>query len=741
MGVVAETHFEFAGDCLMLGTMAPSLFRLLRFTAHKKVTPIMQAEASECALACLTMVANYHGNAITIDKLRLTSQISIQGCDLGSLLKHAAQLELSGRALRTELNELGELKTPAILHWNFNHFVVLLKVKKKYCQIADPALGIRQIPLKELSDSYTGIAVELAPTNNFRPSKANRQQKLRLSDFLKAQSGIASHLSVLLILSILLQIFAIASPFYMQTVIDEVIVNSDAKLLTVIAIAFALLLVVDTCTLFLRDRIMLRFTNYLNIQMASGVFDHLLHLPTSYFQKRHLGDVVSRFSALQQVRAVLSSGIVAALIDGSMALLMLGVLFIYSPTLSLLVLSVLAVYAGLRWALFAPMKRQQAEVIQSQANENTHFMQSVRAIKTIKLNNKMAQRHSQWINQLATAMNKQITLSRWNINFSSANKALFGVENIVVVYLAAELVMSNAFSIGMLYAFMSYKNRFIASADSLINKCLEFKMLRVHLDRLADIVLSPIETRPLKSESLPLGLRKICDKNGSHSAMDVQNLSFRYHESSPWIFQNVTFSVPYQSRVVIVGSSGSGKSTLFNCLMGLNTGCQGSVRVDNQVLESNNRHLHGFAAVMQDDQLLPGSVLDNITDFAERTDVNRALKVSEVACLHKDVLGMTMQYNTLIGDMGSSLSGGQKQRLLLARALYKQPKILFLDEASSHLDVHTERQVNQALKELNVTIIMIAHRPETIANADIVLTLNKGKLTQIENLSLINSTK
>jgi ATP-binding cassette subfamily B protein RaxB len=215
--------------------------------------------------------------------------------------------------------------------------------------------------------------------------------------------------------------------------------------------------------------------------------------------------------------------------------------------------------------------------------------------------------------------------------------------------------------------------------------------------------------------------------------MDVQNLSFRYHESSPWIFQNVTFSVPYQSRVVIVGSSGSGKSTLFKC--------QGSVRVDNQVLESNNRHLHGFAAVMQDDQLLPGSVLDNITDFAERTDVNRALKVSEVACLHKDVLGMTMQYNTLIGDMGSSLSGGQKQRLLLARALYKQPKILFLDEASSHLDVHTERQVNQALKELNVTIIMIAHRPETIANADIVLTLNKGKLTQIENLSLINSTK
>ena len=301
--------------------------------------------------------------------------------------------------------------------------------------------------------------------------------------------------------------------------------------------------------------------------------------------------------------------------------------------------------------------------------------------------------------------------------------------------------MSNAFSIGMLYAFMSYKNRFIASADSLINQCLEFKMLRVHLDRLADIVLTPIENRPLKSESLPLGLRKICEKNGSHSALDVQSLSFRYHESSPWIFQNVTFSVPYQSRVVIVGSSGCGKSTLFNCLMGLNTASQGSVRVDNHVLESSNRHLHGFAAVMQDDQLLPGSVLDNITDFAERTDVNLALKASETACLHKDVLGMTMQYNTLIGDMGSSLSGGQKQRLLLARALYKQPKILFLDEASSHLDVHTERQVNQALKELNVTIIMIAHRPETIANADIVLTLNKGKLTQIENLSLINSTK
>ncbi|MEQ3658724.1 MAG: peptidase domain-containing ABC transporter [Glaciecola sp.] len=718
-----------------------SLYRLLRFTARRKVNLVLQAEASECALACLTMVANYHGNAMTIDRLRLTSQISIQGSDLSSLLKQAAQLKLSGRALKTELHELSELKTPAVLHWNFNHFVVLLKVKKKYCEIADPAIGIRRVPIGEVSDCYTGIAVELHPTSNFVRAKANRQQKLKLSNFIKPNSGIASHLTTLLILSVLLQVFAIASPFYMQTVIDEVIVNSDTNLLTVIAIAFVLLLLVDTCTVFLRDRIMLRFTNYLNLQMATGVFDHLLHLPVSYFQKRHLGDIVSRFSALQQVRAVLSSGIVTALIDGGMALLMLGVLFIYSPTLSLLVLSVLAIYASLRWALFNPMKRQQAEVIQSQANENTHFMQSVRAIKTIKLNNKMAQRHSQWLNQLATAMNKQITLARWNINFSSTNKALFGVENILVVYLAAELVMSNAFSIGMLYAFISYKNRFIASADSLVNKCLEFKMLRVHLDRLADIVLTPVESRPSTNESLPLGVSDINSQKARQSALEIHNLSFRYHESSPWVFQNISFSVPALSTVVIIGSSGSGKSTLFTCLMGLNKATKGSVRVNNLVLDSTNRHLQHFAAVMQDDQLLPGSVLDNITDFAERTDINLALKVSEAACLHEDVLGMTMQYNTLIGDMGSSLSGGQKQRLLLARALYKQPKVLFLDEASSHLDVSTEKRVNQALRQLNVTIIMIAHRPETIANADIVLSLNHGKLTQIDNRSLANSTK
>jgi ATP-binding cassette subfamily B protein RaxB len=379
-------------------------------------------------------------------------------------------LSFSCRALKVQLTELNELNTPCILHWNFQHFVVLKKVTKEHCHIADPALGLRKLDMQQVSDAFTGIAVEMQPNTKFKKVKAS--QKLEIKDFLSQAIGIKRQLGILFGLSLLLQLFAIAAPFYMQTVIDEVIVKSDTSLLSVLAIAFLLLLFIDTLTFMLRERVMLYFSNQFSIHMSTRVFTHLLSLPVDYFQKRHLGDIVSRFGSLQNIRHIVTSGIISGLIDGLMAVLMLIVLFFYSSTLASIVCLVVVFYGLLRWVFFNPMKRQNMEVIQSQAAENTHFMQSVRAIKTIKLNNKSTQRGSQWLNLLSSAMNKQIELSRWQINFSVLNKILFGVENIIIIYLAAQLVTINLFSIGMLYAFMSYKAKFITAADSLINNWL-----------------------------------------------------------------------------------------------------------------------------------------------------------------------------------------------------------------------------------------------------------------------------
>lgn len=716
-----------------------NISQLLRFSSKQQLNIVMQAEASECGLACVAMLANFHGNQMSLDKLRQISPVSNQGSNLTQIMQIGELLGLSCRALKVQLPELSELNTPCILHWNFQHFVVLKKVSKHYCEIADPELGLRKLRIQQVSEAFTGIALEMEPNKKF--DKEYASQKLELGHFLSKAIGIKRQLGLLFGLSFLLQIFAIAAPFYMQTVIDEVVVKSDTSLLNVLAVAFLLLLFIETTTTMLRERVMLYFSNQFSIHMATRVFTHLLSLPVDYFQKRHLGDVVSRFGSLQNIRQIVTSGIISGLIDGLMAILMLVVLFIYSSMLASIVCLTVVFYALLRWLFFRAMKRQSMEVIQSQALESSHFMQSIRAIKTIKLNNKSMQRGSQWLNLLTRAMNKQIKLSRWQINFSVLNKILFGLENILIIYLAAKLVTINLFSIGMLYAFISYKAKFIDATDSLINNWLEFKMLRVHLDRLADIVFTKSEITGSVESEINNKVEQLTNNVSSAFHISVRDLSFRYHATQEPIFENLSVNIPRGKSVVISGQSGCGKSSLLLCLMGLNNSNVGKVYINGHLLNASNRHQQGIAAVLQDDQLLSGSILENITDFAVTTDIPLAIDVAKTACIHKDIMHMTMQYNTLVGDMGSTLSGGQKQRILLARALYRKPKLLFLDEATSHLDAATESAINTNLHKLSMTKIMIAHRQETIACADIVLAFIEGKLCDITHQNFINTNQ
>ncbi|WP_412971963.1 peptidase domain-containing ABC transporter [Glaciecola sp. MF2-115] len=720
-------------------SVANKLNKVLNFSSKTRLNVVMQAEASECGLACIVMIANYYGNYISLDKLRQRNPISNQGSNLNQIMQIGDLLGMSSRALKVELSELNQLNTPCILHWNFQHFVVLTKVSKSHCTIADPALGTRNLTRQQVSEAFTGVAIEMQPNKKFK--QADASQKLELKHFLTKSIGLKRQLTILFSLSLLLQLFAIASPFYMQTVIDEVLIKSDISLLTVLAIAFALLLLIDTLTSLLRERVMLYFSNQFSIHMSTRVFTHLLSLPLNYFQKRHLGDIVSRFGSLQNIRKIVTSGIISGLIDGLMAVIMLLVLFIYSAKLAIVVCLVVLLYTLLRGLSFSTMKQLNMEVIHSQANENTHFMQSVRAIKTIKLNNNSAQRGSQWLNLLGRAMNNQIKLSTWEINIFTLNKLLFGLENILIVYLAANLVTLNLFSIGMLYAFMSYKNKFINATDGLINNFIEFKMLRVHLDRLADIVFTESELNLSLESEINNSIEKLSPKLESVYHLSVRDLSFKYHNEHDFLFKNLNFNIAKGKSVAIVGASGCGKSSLLLCLMGLNISAQGKVYINGHLLNARNRHHHSIAAVLQDDQLLSGTVLENITDFAEQSKLSLAIEASKTACLHDDIMSMTMQYNTLIGDMGNSLSGGQKQRLLLARALYKEPSLLFLDEATSHLDAANESIINENLKHLSMTKIMIAHRQETIVSADIVLAFIQGELCDVSHQYLAKSTQ
>lgn len=685
----------------------------LAFWQAEKLPMIRQTEAAECGLACLAMVAAFHGYQSSLVELRQRFSLSLNGCTLLDLMNFAERLQLSSRPLRLELSQLSQLSNPCILHWDLNHFVVLKSVGKNDCVIHDPAYGERRLSIAEVSKHFTGIALELLPIAGFT-LKAG-EEKLGIQHFWSKITGLKRSLTLLFLLSVLLQIFTIAAPYYMQLVVDDVILTHDTSLLLVLAVGFFLLLLFEVTTSALRSFVLLHFGSLLNIQMAANLFHHLIRLPLTYFEKRHIGDVVSRFSSLRQVRELLTAGMIEALIDGLMAITIFGVLLFYSPQLSVVVAIAVLIYAAFRLAMYRSLRQVSEQEILAQAKENTNFMETMRAMQTIKLFGSEAKREGLWQNHLVDVTNKAIAIGVFNLTYTSVNRLLFGIENIVVVYLAAKLVLDGSFSTGMLFAFIAYKIQFLERMARLIEKLIQFKMLSLHFDRLSDIALT-------EQEQIHQDVSVAREINGE---LELRGLAFRYSDASPWVVQHVSLQIRAGESVVLVGPSGCGKTTLMKLMLGLLQPQVGEILLDGLPLNKFGlqHYRQQIAAVMQDDQLLSGTIRDNISFFADQVDETLLVECARLAAIDADIQQMAMGYNSLIGDMGSALSGGQKQRLLLARALYRQPKILFLDEATSHLDVKTEFSVSEAIKALKITRVVIAHRPETIASADRVIRL------------------
>jgi ATP-binding cassette subfamily B protein RaxB len=681
---------------------------------------IFQSEAAECGLACMAMLANHHGHQLDLTTLRNRYSVSLKGANLQQLMLLGNQLGLAGRALKLELDDLAKLRTPCILHWDMNHFVVLTKVHRNGITILDPAQGERRLSLKEADKAFTGIALELTPTHEFK--KVDERVKLGLTAFWTKGQGLVPSLAKLFILSLLLQVFVLAAPYYTQLVVDEVLVSHDKPLLVVLALGFGLIMLLQVLTQTLRSWVVLHLGSFMSVQMATNLMRHLLYLPLDFFEKRHIGDVVSRFGSLNSVRELLTNSLVEGVIDGIMAIAVLVMMYLYSPQLTLVVGIAVLLYAFIRWALYKPLHQLTEASIVASAKEQSNFMETVRGIQSIKLFGQQSQRLNLWQNRFADAVNQSYKLGKWQISYGTINQLLFGAENVLIIYLAALAVIAGDISVGMLFAFIAYKNQFTSRSAALIDKVVDIKMTKLHLARLADIALTKQE-----DEGSTIQSRTISGK------LSLQNIRFRYADNEPLLFNDLNLEVLAGDNIAIIGPSGTGKTTLMKIMLGLMPAERGKVEADGiDIRHLGLRHYRQqIAAVMQDDQLMSGTLAENISFFDTQLDMQWVTECSQLAGIHKDISVMPMGYNSLVGDMGSSLSGGQKQRILLARALYRKPKILLMDEATSHLDIQLEHYVNQAIKQLNMTRIIIAHRPETIINAERIMQLHQGQLQDV----------
>ena len=687
---------------------------LLKFFNSNKLPAILQTEAAECGLASLAMVVNYYGHKIDLNTMRQHHPVSLKGIGLHGLMKIADKLHFATRALRLDLNELKNLQCPAVLHWDLNHFVVLKKVNPRSITIHDPARGKHTLSFQEASKHFTGIALELTPTKEFE--RKDEEQKARLSDFWQHITGIKRTLFQILLLSLLLQVFAIASPFFMQLVIDEVIVSHDLELLKILSLGFLLLMFIRVGVTALRSLIIINMGTQLNIQMANNLFRHLIRLPLSYFEKRHVGDIVSRFGSMDKIKSLLTSELIAAIVDGIMLIGTLIMMFIYSPVLAMVVIAGVVIYAMFRFAVYMPFRRLTEEGIVANAKEDSNFMETIRAAQSIKLFGNEAQRQSIWQNLYADALNVGIRIGKLEISYAAVNGVLFGVGNILTVYLAAQLVISKELSVGMIFAFMSYKGQFTGKATSLIEQIITYKMISLHLARLGDIVLTEIE-KDTSSQVIPKRIK---------GDLKLEKICFRYSDTDPYILNNINLDIKAGESVCLVGPSGCGKSTLMKVMLGLLAPTQGKILVDGiDIHQFGIRNYRDqIASVMQNDKLLSGSISDNISFFDPHFKQDKIELCCMLAAIHDDIMDMPMGYSSLIGDMGTTLSGGQQQRVLLARALYKNPKILFLDESTAHLDVVLEKKINLNIAKFNLTRIVIAHRPETINFAQRVILVS-----------------
>ena len=508
--------------------------------------------------------------------------------------------------------------------------------------------------------------------------------------------------------------------------LDEVIVANDYNLLVLIALGLGLILFFRVLTEFVRSWAIMVAGAKLTIQWKMSLFRHLLQLPLSFFERRHVGDLASRFGSLDVMQKTLTTGPISGLVDGVMAIGLVVMMWIYDAKLASLALGVMVVYALVRVVAYRLYRTANEEAIVYAAQENSHFIETLRGMPSIKALVIGDRRQAYWNNYLVDRVAADVRVQKLDLIYKTANTLLFGFDRILVILLGAQAVMSGTLSVGMLVAFLAYKDQFSTRIVTLFDTMIWFSLLALHGERIADIGLAEAEEASSVGQAA-LALESAPAHLSAHrkAALSARGISFRYGDNELPIVSGFDIEVAPGECVAIVGPSGAGKTTLLKILAGLLRPSSGTVLLDDVPVQAlgleHYRSLIG--CVLQDDRLFAGAIADNIAAFSPGPDYERIEDAARLAAIHEEILRMPMGYATLVGDMGSSLSGGQVQRIVLARALYPRPRVLLLDEATSHLDDENERTINEAIRSLPISRVIVAHRRSTIDMADRIIPI------------------
>lgn len=683
----------------------------------RRMPVILQTEAAECGLACLAMIGCHYGHDISLQSLRQRISVSNSGMTLSALSAAADSLALRCRFARAEPAELEQLQLPVIAHWDLNHFVVIGKVHKGEVVVHDPAHGKRTMTIEEVGRHFTGLAIEVTPTPTFQP--VVDRPKISLTRVLGRLVGWKAAGGKILLLAAAIELVSLLMPFQAQWLLDKAIPLADWPLLLTLSLCFLGLSVVQSCLTMARGWALSWLGATVSFQWVTNLFGHLVRLPMDYFEKRHVGDVTSRFSSIDQIQRTLGGNFLESILDGGASCFAILMLFAYNVSLGLLALLLFAAYAAARVVFYRRFRSVGEELLVFRARQQSEMLESIRGMQAIKLANKHLVRQQRFSNMVMEATRRDLAIQRLTFGFASFSQFVFSAQRVLIFLVAGRAAILDHITIGMLVAASAFAEQFIQRASLLVDRCIELGLLRMHLERISDISMQAPE-----NEEKPRGSQSLGERT-----WELRDVSFRYGDGEPWILRHFSMVVKEGSSLAVTGRSGCGKSTLAKIVLGLLKPSEGKVLFGGIPIEElgMGAYREAVAAVMQDDQLFAGTISENISFFTPEASQQDIEDAARQAAIHAEITAMPMGYQTLVGDMGSTLSGGQKQRVLLARALFRRPVGLVLDEATSHLDSKAEGAVNREVARLHMTRLIIAHRRETIASADYVFDLSEGR--------------
>jgi len=686
---------------------------------RSRIPYVQQMEAADCGAACLAMVLGLHGRQTTLSEVREVLGAGRSGVTGRDLLEAARRFGMRTRGVKLDLGDLHHLPRGAVLHWGFDHFVVLDARARRGLRIVDPAVGPRLAGEAELREKFTGVALIFEPAEGFERRRL-RQRSLRgyLSRLLAHRRVFARTL----VLSVVLQVLALALPVLIGLLVDRVIPRQDRDLLTLLAAGLVSVVVFQVVTLLLRSYLMNYLKTVLDAQLSLGFVDHLADLPLRFFMGRTAGDLLARFESNRNLRQTLTGAALSTVLDGSLVFVYLLLLLAVSVPLGALVVGLGLLQVLLFLSLRRPTRVLAAQELEAQSRSQGHLVEMLAGMETLKAMGAEKRAVERWSHWFVDELNVSLARARLGSIAGSLTGGLALGSPLAILLLGAMQVIEGRLSLGMMLTLNALAAGFLNPLSNLVAVALQLQEARGHIERIEDVLLAAPEQDP--SRALP-AIRL-------QGGIEVEGVSFRYDPGQPWVVHDVTISIPAGRKIAIVGRSGAGKSTLARLLVGLYRPQAGRITCDGADLEGMDlRAIRSqIGVVTQEARIFGVSIRDNLALAAPSAGLDEIERAARLAEIHADIERLPLAYDTPLADGGASLSGGQRQRLALARALVGRPSILLLDEATSDLDTVTESRVTANLAGLRCTRIVIAHRLSTIADADLILVLSQGALVE-----------